>query len=141
MSFLPDPRCISLLQGGEVTFLLQKDGITVREAAGRGIGPALSAFDAGILKDAVVYDTIIGKAAAALFCLGKAKCVYGDTMSDAAVFLLEEHNIPCCRRIACKQIINRRGDGLCPFEQAVLACDTPEDCLPLIRQTMKELKK
>ena len=32
------------------------------------------------------------------------------------------------------------GTGLCPFEQAVLAVDAPEDCLPVIRETLAKLR-
>ena len=34
---------------------------------------------------------------------------------------------------------NRQGTGLCPFEQAVLELQKPEDCLPVIRQTLARL--
>lgn len=109
---------------------------------GRGIGPALSALDRlpDQLAGATVYDTIVGKAAAALFVLGGVRAVYAGTVSDSAVALLQRAGVECCWGVRTEQIINRTGNGLCPFEQAVLDCDEPADCLPVIRETLARLR-
>ena len=142
MTFTPNPEILALLASGDVTFVLVQNGQIVHKVFGRGVGPALAALDEhpDLLRGAVVYDTIVGKAAAALFVLGGAQCVYAETVSDAAVALLQGAAIECRWHTRTGQIINRRGDGLCPFEQAVLACQTPADCLPVIRQTLARLR-
>ena len=38
-----------------------------------------------------------------------------------------------------EKLLNRQGTGLCPFEQAVLELERPEDCLPVVRATLARL--
>ena len=76
----------ALFENGAYTLVVQKDGVTVHKDFGRGVGPALRLYDAQpeTLKGALVCDTIVGKAAAAIYLLGGASCVYAETMSAAA---------------------------------------------------------
>lgn len=133
---------LSLFESGAATLALCKDQKPVFSRFGRGIAPALELLDehAELLQGADVYDLIIGKAAASVFILGGAKSIFGLTMSDSAIALCEKYGIPCGWQTRTDQIINRLGTGLCPFEQAVLNLDTPEACLPVIRQTLQMLR-
>ena len=142
MSFQPDPALIARLSHGELSFAVVQDGKVVHECMGRGIAPALDALDRlpELLAGAEVYDTIVGKAAAALFILGGVRAVYAETISDSAVALLERAGVECRWGVRTGQIVNRTGDGLCPFEQAVLGCAEPADCLPVIRETLARLR-
>lgn len=142
MSFPPDSALLARLSRGEVSFAVVRGGAVVHECMGRGIGPALSALDhlPDKLAGAEVYDTIVGKAAAALFILGGVRAVYAGTISDSAVALLERAGVECRWGVRTGQIVNRTGDGLCPFEQAVLGCAEPADCLPVIRATLARLR-
>ena len=80
MSFPPDPALIARLSHGELSFAVVQDGKVVHECMGRGIAPALSALDRlpELLAGVEVYDTIVGKAAAALFILGGVRAVYAE---------------------------------------------------------------
>lgn len=131
-----------LLESQKATFCIQQKNALVLKKFGRGIEPVLSTYlsNPAFFADACVYDTIVGKAAASIFVLGNVKGVYGETMSDAAAEMLEAHGIAVLYKTRTEQIINRRGDGLCPFEQAVLDVVKPEDCLPVIIETMQKLK-
>ena len=142
MSFTPDSALLARLSRGEISFAVVRGGTVVYECMGRGIGPALSALDRlpELLAGAEVYDTIVGKAAEALFILGGVRAVYAGTVSDCAVALLERAGVECRWSVRVEQIINRTGDGLCPFEQAVLNCTEPADCLPVIRETLARLR-
>lgn len=133
----------SALQSGDATIVLKRNGEILFSQFGRGIAPALTLLDAHptLLRGAEVYDTIIGKAAASLFILGGAAFVWGQTMSQSAKSLLERYGIPCACKILTPEIINRQGTGLCPFEQAVLCLETPEECLPVIRATLDALRR
>lgn len=137
-----DETVLSLLSRGEASIVLKKDGDIVFSQFGRGIGPALTLFDEhpALLRGAEVYDTIVGKAAASLFLLGGAAFVWGQTMSRSAEALLTRYGVPCACQTLTDEIINRQGTGLCPFEQAVLPFRTPEECLPVIRATLRTLK-
>ena len=125
----------------EITFAVIQNGELVHARFARGIAPALELLtkQPHLLQNAAVCDTIVGKAAAALFILGGVKEVYAFTISEPAVAVLKAHGIVCHYETLCTQIINRRGDGLCPFEQAVLDVDTPKACLPVIEKTFQKL--
>ena len=113
----------ALFENGAYTLVVQKNGVTVHKDFGRGVGPALRVFDAQpeLLKGALVCDTIVGKAAAAIYILGGAA------------------GVDCACETKTEKLLNRQGTGLCPFEQAVLELERPEDCLPVIRATLARL--
>lgn len=111
------------------------------DSRSRPVGPALRVFDAQpeLLKGALVCDTIVGKAAAAIYILGGAAGVYAETMSVAAADFLIANGVDCACETKTEKLLNRQGTGLCPFEQAVLELERPEDCLPVIRATLARL--
>ena len=86
-----------------------------------------------------VCDTIVGKAAAAIYILAGASGVYAETMSAAAVDFLTANGVACACHTKTEKLLNRQGTGLCPFEQAVLELERPEDCLPVVRATLARL--
>ena len=131
----------ALFENGAYTLVVQKNGVTVHKDFGRGVGPALRVFDAQpeLLKGALVCDTIVGKAAAAIYLLGGAAGVYAETMSVAAADFLTANGVDCACETKTEKLLNRQGTGLCPFEQAVLELERPEDCLPVIRATLARL--
>ena len=61
----------ALFENGAYTLVLQKDGETIYKDFGRGVGPALRVYDTQpeLLRGAEVCDTIVGKAAAAIYIL------------------------------------------------------------------------
>ena len=131
----------ALFENGAYTLVVQQNGVTGHKDFGRGVGPALRVFDAQpeLLKDALVCDTIVGKAAAAIYILGGAAGVYAETMSVAAADFLTANGVDCACETKTEKLLNRQGTGLCPFEQAVLELERPEDCLPVIRATLARL--
>lgn len=131
----------ALFENGAYTLVVQKDGVTVHKDFGRGVGPALRLYDAQpeTLKGALVCDTIVGKAAAAIYILGGAAGVYAETMSAAAMELLMANGVDCACKEKTEILLNRQETGLCPFEQAVLELEKPEDCLRVIRATLARL--
>ena len=139
---MTDKEIRDLLEDGSCTLCTVRDGQVLLRTFGRGIGPALALLEQTpeLLRGAEVYDTIVGKAAASLFILGGARAVYGRTMSVSARQLLTQYGVETSFDILAEQIINRQGTGLCPFEQAVLETERPEDCLPVIRETLRKLR-
>lgn len=125
----------------EASLVLQKDGSIIYSDYGRGIGPAVKLLvsHSDLLKNACVFDVIIGKAAAALFVLGGAAEVHGWTMSDAGFEMLESHGIKASREIPTDVILNRTLTGLCPFEEAVIDCSSPEACREAVFKKMQDM--
>ena len=104
----------ALFENGAYTLVVQKNGVTVHKDSGRGVGPALRVFDAQpeLLKGALVCDTIVGKAAAAIYLLGGASGVYAEIMSAAAADFLIANGVDCACETKTEKLLNRQGTGL-----------------------------
>lgn len=84
-------------------------------------------------------DKVIGKATAFLYVLLGIKDVYAGVISRSALQVLSAHNIKTEYGKLVDNIINRQGDGICPFESAVLDIDTSTTAYNAIRNKMKEM--
>lgn len=93
-----------------------------------------------LLDDALVADKVVGKGAAALMILANVKEVYAVVISRPALRLFEESNTPVTYTQLTDNIINRKGDDICPVEKLCINAKTPEDCLPLITNFIQTLK-
>jgi len=60
-------------------------------------------------------------------------------MSAAAADFLIANGVDCACETKTEKLLSRQGTGLCPFEQAVLELERPEDCLPVVRATLARL--
>ncbi len=70
-----------------------------------------------VLKDALVADKAVGKAAAACMVVGGIKQVHADVMSEPALALLQDHGIIAEYGQLVDHIINRAGTDWCPMEK------------------------
>ena len=82
---------------------------------------------------------MVGKATAFLYVLLGVKAVYARVISKAAIQVLNEHAIFVEYDALVENIINRQGDGICPFEAAVLDVIEPTLAYKTIRQKMSEM--
>lgn len=94
-----------------------------------------------VLDGASVADKVVGKGAAALMILGGVSAVYADLISRAALELLAGAGIPAGFGECVDAIINRAGTGVCPVETLCRDCATAAECLPLIRNFVRQLNK
>ncbi len=115
-----------LLNDSNLTCVLVNDTQTLT-ASERGIKPVLQwlAQIPSPLAGAFVADKVVGKAAALLFVHGGIKALYTQTISQPALDVLEQHNIPIQYDTLVLRIKNRVGDGLCPMESRVWEIDDP----------------
>lgn len=88
----------------------------------------------------LAYDKVVGKATAFLYILLKVKEVNALVISEPAYNLLKENNIKVEYSKKVENIINRKGDDLCPFEKLVLDINNPEIALEKITDQLKEFK-
>ena len=116
-----------------------RGGRVVARETGRGIGPALKLYRAGAFERAEVRDRIVGRAAAALFVAGGAERVHADVMSAGAATFLAAHGIPASAEATVSEIINRKGTGPCPMEEAVRDLDDPVLMIAAIERTLAQL--
>jgi hypothetical protein len=84
-------------------------------------------------------DKVVGKATAFLYVKLGVKAVYARVISKPALEVLKTHNIVAEYDTLVDNIINRKGDGFCPFELAVLDTQNIDAAYQLIKQKMVEL--
>ena len=107
---------------------------------GRGISPMMRFLAEGRdLNGYSAADVIVGKAAAMLFIKAGIRAVYGEVTSQAGYELLQGYGIPCTYGTLTDRIINRRGDGVCPMEEAVASTDSPEEGYIILRARLDAL--
>ena len=123
----------------EATLVLARDGVILARKSGRGIGPLLAAYDEGLLKDSIVVDKVIGKAAAAICALGGAKRVQTKLGAKGAATLLKEHSVTFNAKELVGEILNHAKTGSCPMEAAVRDLDDLQAMLSAIRRRYTEL--
>ncbi len=108
----------------------------------RGVKPLLTWLDAGMdFQGASAADRVVGRATAFLYCLLGVKAVYARVMSYPAMEVLKAQGIGAFAGTCVEGIINRRGDGPCPFEAAVLEIQDPQEALCAIRGKMAQMGK
>ena len=130
-----------LLSGGNFTCVLCK-GDTSYTSTGKGVSPMLTFLENGTeLRGFSAADKIVGKAAAMLFdCAGVTE-VFAEVMSKAAVNYLKERGIACSYGVLTDKIINRKGDGLCPMELAVMDIDDEKLGFSAIKNRFDEIRR
>lgn len=130
-----------ILMDGNYTCVLT-DGAQVHTATARGVKPLVDWLDSGIdVRRFVAADKVVGRATAFLYVLLGVRAVWAGVMSTPAKNALEENGITalCGREVS--GIINRRGDGPCPFEEAVLGITDPAEALVAIRKKQFQLRQ
>ena len=125
-------------QGGYTCVICGEDlTLTTRE---RGVKPLADWLEEGRnLAGCWAADKVVGKATAYLYCLLKVRGVWARVMSRPALEVLRANGIEARYDELAEHIINRRGDGMCPFEQAVLEAADPTAAWTLIRQKLQKL--
>jgi len=116
------------LDAGKVA-VIAKGGTIVRELEGRGVKPLLDVLsdDANAFAGAIAMDRIVGRAAAAIYVVGRAAGVMAPVMSEEAVRLLKENGVAFEADTVVPYIVNRSGTGACPMDAATADMDAPEE--------------
>ncbi len=84
-------------------------------------------------------DKVVGKATAFLYALLGVRAVYAQVISKPARKVLAEQNITVEYDTLVDNIINRQGNGICPFEEKVLNITDANDAYIAIRDQMQQL--
>ena len=134
-------KAIQLLNTGNYTCAACRGDI-VYTTTQRGVAPLLSWLETNtILKDFSAADRVVGRGAAFLYCLLGVKEVYASVMSLPAAEVLRAHHIHAEADLFVEGIINRAGDGPCPFEAAVMEIQDAKEALTAILAKRAELRK
>lgn len=133
-------KAIAILKTSDKTLVLVKgDEVITFEA--RGVKPLLELIDSGIdYKDYSFADKVIGRASGFLYQILGVRNIYTNIISKGALSLLDGHvNIEYLEVV--ENIINRKGDDICPMEKATTGITNKEEALVAIRKRLEELNK
>ena len=106
----------------------------------RGVKPIVEFIASKSLpKGLFAADKVVGKATAYLYILLEIKSLYAKVISKPALKALGENGIEVKYESIVDNIINRKGDGICPFEMAVLKINDANEAYTAILDKMTEL--
>jgi hypothetical protein len=100
----------------------------LHRAHGPGLQPLMAHLRThpSVLEGALVFDKIVGSAAALLLALGRVRELWTPVASFGALGVLARHRIPFRAQKLVSYVPNAAGDGPCPFE-TLAARKTPEE--------------
>ncbi len=128
-----------LLLCGDYTCVVAKGDFLFRSHA-RGVSPLLELLSTGRdLSNGMAADKVVGKATAFLYLLLGVRELYAGVISRPARALLLRYGVALTYGKCVPYIVNRAGDGRCPFEEAVLYTRTPRAALRAIEEKREEL--
>ena len=130
----------AILERENCTCVICGEG-SVYKSDRRGVAPLLELLDNGTrVTGFSAADRVVGKATAFLYCLLGVKTVYAKVMSKSAAEVLTRMGIAHSWDTLVEGIQNRQKNGPCPMEHATRDCQTPEQALTAIRQTLENLR-
>ncbi len=118
------------------------DGDAVLPFTARGVRPLVELIDSGRnVAGFVAADKVVGRGAAFLYVLLGVPRLYAGVISRPALMVLRQYGVAVEYGTLVDGIRNRRGDGMCPFEQAVLDVATPDAAYAVIAQMLRRLSQ
>lgn len=112
-------QLIDILHNEGLTLVIKSSRGEISRFTQRGVKDLLTLVleRPEVLKDTLVADKAVGKAAAACMVVGGIKQVHADVMSEPALALLQDHGIIADYGQLVDHIINRAGTDWCPMEK------------------------
>ncbi|MBR2889207.1 MAG: DUF1893 domain-containing protein [Oscillospiraceae bacterium] len=127
-----------LIRENHTCVMCHRDTVLTTEL--RGVRPLVRWLETGTdARDYSAADRVVGKATAYLYVLLGVRAVYARVMSQSALAVLERHGITAEYDSLADHIINRAGDGVCPFEAAVLDIHDPNEARRAILSKMERM--
>lgn len=128
-----------LVDAGE-SLVVAQGGVIVLRLTGRGIGPVSDALEknASLLKRAVVWDKIVGRAAAVFYVKAGIRKVCAHVMSEEAQKLLSTAGIAASAETLVPRINNRERTGECPMEKAIRGMADVDKMIETIRKVLEK---
>ncbi len=131
-------KSIALLKEGGYTCVVCGDD--TKTSTERGVKPLVRWYDDGHnLAGATAADRVVGKGAAFLYLLLGVSAVHALVISQPALDLLTLHGVAVSYDRLVPNIVNRTGDGICPFEELLLDISSPDIAYIAIKDKMREL--
>lgn len=132
-------RAKQLLTENTYTCVICK-GEKTHTSTQKGVSPLVEWLESGeIFKGFSAADRVVGRGAAFLYVLLGVDAVYAHVISHAAMEVLQAQDILVQYDTAVEHIINRKGDGICPFEETVMNITAADEAYVAIKQKMQEM--
>ena len=145
-------RLIGLLHQGNHSIVIYRSNGSAEKACyddslvltydTKGIATLLQIVNegSGLLRDAMVVDKVVGKAAATLLILGGTKVLHALLISSGALALLASAGVKVSYDRQIDHIMNSVQTDWCPMEKACRDCKTAEECLTAIREQIIKMR-
>lgn len=128
------------MEAGGYTCVLT-DGVSLYTSCQRGVKPLVQFLEKkSIPENLFAADKVVGRATAYLYVLLRVQALYAKVISAPAIAVLHAHGISVQYETLVPNIINRKGDGICPFEAAVMGIEDPETAYDAILKKMALLQ-
>ncbi len=128
----------TLMSGGYTCVICKDEDVHTSNL--RGVKPLVQLVESGASFEGFsAADKVVGRATAFLYVILGVKEIYAAVISQPALEILTAHGIRVEYDIKVSNIINRAGDGICPFEAAVMSIDHPRDAYSAILSKMQEM--
>ena len=107
-----------------------------KKKKGEGIKPILEVIEemGEDIHGSVIGDRFLGRASALLCRYVKAQGVYSPQGTKTGIALLIMGGVPCQVGELIPQIMNRNGDGLCPFEKMLKDVGSPDEAYKILKE-------
>ena len=116
------------------------DGVAVYTSTRRGVKPLVDFLQSETnFSGFFAADKVVGRATAYLYVLLGIKELYAQVISQPAAAVLQTYGIAVRYDTLVPNIINRAGDGICPFEAAVMDITDPQSAYTAILHKMTQL--
>ena len=130
----------NMLDTGCYTCVLT-DGITFYTSKDRGVKPLVQFLEKKCIPSKLfAADKVVGKATAYLYVLLKIQALDAHVISEPAIGVLRSHGVAVSYGSLVPNIINRKGDGICPFEEAVMDIHDAEAAYAAILKKMDAMQ-
>lgn len=129
-------QLINILHDEGLTLVVKSADGTLHRYTQRGVKDLLTLVTESpeVLRDALIADKAVGKAAAACMAVGGVRHVHADVMSEPALALLQAHSVKAEYGQLVDHIINRSGTGWCPMEQLSRDIDDPATIIQKVKE-------
>jgi UDP-3-O-acyl-N-acetylglucosamine deacetylase len=125
----------------DLSLVIVKNQKVVFDTKKRGINAFLQAIET--LKqdfiDSSIADKIVGVAAAMLCVYCGVSAVYAQTISEAGIRVLENHNIVYNFEKNVSNILNRNRTGVCPFEKIAISSKNPMEAYEKLKDLSTQI--
>ncbi len=130
--------CKALLEKENLTCVIrQKEHLY--KFTERGIRPFMSLLENGTdLTGAACADKVVGKAAALLMQKAGIATLYAGIISEPATKVLTDAGIEYEYGTLVPRIQNRKGDGLCPMESAVMDITDADEAYRVLKAKLNK---